>query len=410
MSMLPSDPPHNPAPSLSKNRQLVLVAGAAVAALVLGLGGYGLSKLFEDPPEVEAKVTPGVFKPTQNQRKNLQYVKVISRDFEDSEPVEGKIAFDDSRTTQVFSPVTGKVQTTPILVGDKVTAGQVLAVIESPEIIQASSDLATAEATAKQAENQLKLANDNLVRQQELYKVQGVALKDLKQAEQDQIAAQGARDSARIALEGARQKNGLYGKISGKSTAQIKAPVAGFVVQKLVGPGQFIQSSSGGAQTPLFVISDLSRVWMQAGVPETLSGKMRQGALVRVSVPAYPDQTFDAKLTFVAPTLDPVTRRLVVRAEIKNPNGALKPEMLASFAIATGPRHRGLGVPDSAVLFEGDTARVWVVRPDGTLTLRAITAGPSLNGIIEVKSGLRAEETVVGSGSIFIDRVAKPNG
>ena len=106
--------------------------------------------------------------------------------------------------------------------------------------------------------------------------------------------------------------------------------------------------------------------------------------------------------------IDPGTHRLTVRAELPNPGGRLKPETLATFTLASGNDHQSVTVPESAVIFEANTARVWVaVGKDHTLRLRPITAGQDANGIVEVTSGLRAGETVVTAGSLFIDRGAK---
>ena len=96
-----------------------------------------------------------------------------------------------------------------------------------------------------------------------------------------------------------------------------------------------------------------------------------------------------------------------MRATLPNPDGALKPEMFADFALDAGPAAQGLGVPGSAVIYEGDTARVWVAGPGRALGLRQIRAGRTQGGEVQVLSGLQPGERVVTSGAIFIDRAAK---
>jgi cobalt-zinc-cadmium efflux system membrane fusion protein len=134
---------------------------------------------------------------------------------------------------------------------------------------------------------------------------------------------------------------------------------------------------------------------------------MRRGAPVEVHILALPERVFRARLTYVAPSVDPNTHRLPVRAEIQNQDGVLKPEMFASFSISTGRESEAPSVPERAIVYEGDTARVWVAQDDGTLAVRPIRAGRVRNGMVEVVAGLAPGEKVVTSGSLFIDRAAK---
>jgi cobalt-zinc-cadmium efflux system membrane fusion protein len=133
----------------------------------------------------------------------------------------------------------------------------------------------------------------------------------------------------------------------------------------------------------------------------------RVGELADVRVGALPGRVFRAKVAFVSPVVDPTTHRVTVRASVPNPGGELLPDMYATFDLITGPMQQAVGVPTEAVIYEGDTARVWVARPDRILGLRTIRTGQTHDGMIEVLSGLRPGETVVTSGSLFIDRASK---
>ena len=134
---------------------------------------------------------------------------------------------------------------------------------------------------------------------------------------------------------------------------------------------------------------------------------MKLGAPVEVSVLAYPGRVFNARLSYVAPALDPNTRRLPVRAEIDNPGRELLPEMFASFRIVSGDSRLMPAVPQEAVVYEGAQARVWVARPEQkSVVTRPIEVGATTNGLVEVRSGLGVGETVVASGTLFIDRAA----
>jgi cobalt-zinc-cadmium efflux system membrane fusion protein len=129
---------------------------------------------------------------------------------------------------------------------------------------------------------------------------------------------------------------------------------------------------------------------------------------MEVRVPAYPQRAFDARVTYVAAVVDPVTHRLPVRAEIDNRDGALKPEMFASFRIRTSDPAESPAIPEAAVVYEGDAAHVWVVQGEGLLAYRAIRTGRSSDGFVEVLEGLKPGERIVTKGGLFIDQVAVP--
>jgi cobalt-zinc-cadmium efflux system membrane fusion protein len=126
---------------------------------------------------------------------------------------------------------------------------------------------------------------------------------------------------------------------------------------------------------------------------------------VQVSVLAFPGRVFNARVRYVAAGIDPNTHRLPVRAELDNPDGLLKPEMFASFEITTGAAAPSIAVPQDAVVFDGPDAHVWVADPaKKTLALRPVTIGHTDQGKIEILKGLSPGESVVTSGSVFIDR------
>jgi cobalt-zinc-cadmium efflux system membrane fusion protein len=133
------------------------------------------------------------------------------------------------------------------------------------------------------------------------------------------------------------------------------------------------------------------------------------GATVSVVTPAWPGRTFQAKVTYVAPTLDPDTRRLPVRAVIANPDGALKPDMSAEVRIDSGPIGRSPAAPESAVIREGDTARVWVLDPDGALRIRPVVPGVLQDGMVQILKGLKPGERVVAKGALFVDQAGQPD-
>ena len=282
--------------------------------------------------------------------------------------------------------------------------------------MQGHNDLITALAGVEKAKSRLALAQMAEKRQRDLQAIRGGALKDLEQAQSDLVQAQGDLRAAEIALAAVRNRFHILGR-SDQEIAELEkqdrvgaetivvAPIAGTVIQRKVGLGQFINA---GAADPVYTIGDLSTVWLVANVRESDAPRMKVGAPVVVKVLAFPGQVFNARLEYVAPALDPNTRRLPVRAVIDNANLELKPEMFASFRIVSGDARSMPAVPADAIVYEGASARVWVANPaNRSVVSRSVVVGDTSDGMVEIKSGLAAGETVVTSGTLFIDRAAR---
>jgi cobalt-zinc-cadmium efflux system membrane fusion protein len=188
----------------------------------------------------------------------------------------------------------------------------------------------------------------------------------------------------------------------------IYSPIAGTVIQRKVGPGQYINTSSQNtsASDPTFIIGDLSTIWLVAYVRETEAPRVRVGQTLNFSVVAFPTRVFAGTITYVATSLDPSTRRLLVRATLENKDGLLRPEMFARVTIYTGEGENSLAVPSEAVIYDGKAAHVWVARSDRSVERREIKTGVSNGQIIQVIDGLREGEKVVSKGSLFVDRAA----
>jgi multidrug efflux pump subunit AcrA (membrane-fusion protein) len=178
------------------------------------------------------------------------------------------------------------------------------------------------------------------------------------------------------------------------------------VVQRKIGPGQYVSYTSTGIVDPVFTIGDLSTVWLVAYVRESEAPKVRAGQQLDFTVLAYPKTTFKANIDHVAASLDPSIRRLLVRATIDNSNGQFKPEMFTSVTIYTDEGDSSIGVPRDAVIYEADNARVWVARADKTIEVRQIKTGITRGGQIQVLQGLQPGEIVVTKGSLFVDQAA----
>jgi cobalt-zinc-cadmium efflux system membrane fusion protein len=387
----------------SAAKQWRVVAAAVLVVLVSFAGIWGANRLLapHKPPATEQS-PPGTYRATAQQLKTFTVEAVQEHGFVSEELTDGKIGINADRATPVVSPYSGRVTRVIAGLGDAVKAGAPLATVEASEFVQAQNDLRVANA-------QVKLARTNEIRKHALYDAKGGSLQDWQQALSELAAAETALDSARSKLQ-------IFGKSSEDITAlqastamsaatTLTAPIGGVVVDRQVGPGQYLQA--GG--NPVFTIADPSSVWLLANVRESDAGLVKVGQAVEVHVLAYPQRVFKAQITYVAAVLDPVTHRLPVRAAIDNRDGALKPEMFASFRILTSEASQSPAVPQAAVIYEGDAAHVWVVTSDGLVTFRAIHTGRINDGLVEIIDGVKSGERVVTHGGLFIDQVAAPS-
>ena len=402
---------------LAPRAQLAILAAVAIGGAALyGVVHLSSSLSAAEPPAREAQ-PPNTFTPTKEQWAGLQTAAVESRPFRQKLVTEGNIALDDNLNTPVFSPYSGRVVRLVADLGAHVEKGALLFAVEAPEFVQGANTLITAASAAKTAHAQLSQAEVNEKRAHELFQANGGALKDWQQSRTDLAAAQNALRSADVALAAARNQLRILGTreaaiaaLEAQPTQQldpvavVTAPIAGIVTQRQVGLGQYISSVASGASAPVYTIGDLSKVYLIANIREADTGSIRVGDAVEVRVLAYPDRVFNSKLSWVAPTVDANTHRLLVRANIENTDGALKPTMFANFTIVTGEPMAAPAVPDSAIVYEGEAARVWVAGDNGTLALRQIRPGRHDDGMVEVISGLSPGEKVVIKGTVFIDR------
>ena len=401
--------------SLSRKQ---LAFGAALLMLA-GMASYGLLQRTGAGPgnsDVSSQSRKGLqrYTPTPAEWASLTIEPVTARVFRAETVTEGKIAVDEDRSTPVFSPYAGRVMKLLVRPGDSVTQGQALFVIEAADTVQAQNDFITAMTGLNKAKSALDLAQLQYRRAKDLFEGKAVPLKDFQQAEATQVQAQNDLRSTQTALEASRNKLRILGLTDEAiSTFQekgridpntiIPSPIKGTVVQRKVGPGQYVNS---GASDPVFVIGDLSTVWLTAFVRETDASKVSVGQEIAFNVLALPGRSLTAHIDYVSAAIDPATRRLLVRATIDNKDGLLKPEMFANVTIYSAGDHPAVGVPKQALIYEGDQVRVWVAHQDKSIELRQIKTGLTNGDLVEVQGNLKPGEQIVTKGSLFIDRAA----
>jgi cobalt-zinc-cadmium efflux system membrane fusion protein len=348
---------------------------------------------------------------TNDQMHQLGIVKVELYPFRVQKLAIGQIAYNEDTSTAVLTPFPGRVTRLIAKIGDTVNRGDPLFEIDSPEVVQPQNDFIAAFSAMNKARSQLDLARIVEKRLKDLYEGKAAALKEYQQAQGQLVGAENDMRSAEMSLEAARARLRIVGftdaevaALKDKGTVRratpIPAPIDGTVIARKVGPGQYVRNDTGEA---LYIIADLSTMWLKAQVPEKEISSIRVGQDVEVKVSALPDRVLRARVTAINAATDATTRRVIVRSEIPNPEGALKSEMFASFKIATGADEPSPSVPVQAVIREGDHAVVWVEEEPMLFRRRKVTLGIEQEGRMQIREGLKAGELVAGRGAIFVD-------
>jgi len=392
--------------------------GVGLAAILI-LTPMVRQGLAANSPNDLPRLVQDEFRPNQAQWKSTVLAPSALRRFPGLVTAEATVGLDDDIATPVYSPFSGQVLSISVHAGDHVEKGETLMTVAATEAVQAQSDLASAAGTLKSATIAARNGDENEKRQHALYDDGSAALKDWQQAQADQAAAAAALNTAQATYGAAADKLVALGfsarQIAAMETrrpggqapaAPVSAPLSGLVIQRQVGPGQFLQA---GNATAAFTIGDLRWLWLVGNVREEDAPQIRVGQQVEISVAALPARLFQATLTWVASSIDQSTHRLSVRAEIANPGGVLKPGMFATMTIHVGDDRTSPAVPESAIIREGDGAHVWVSPRTGVLTLRSVRTGRDQNGYVELLNGLAAGESVAIGGGLFLDDKPQSN-
>jgi membrane fusion protein, heavy metal efflux system len=378
---------------------------AVLAVILLAGTGAWLGAQTHDPPVRDAGaariVDDNNIELSDSQLQLIEVGPAAERLFPLQRDAVGSIDFNEDLSTQVFTPYPGRIVELFVHLGDNVKKGQTLFTIESPDLIQADSNLIAAAGV-------LDLTTRALERARELYKVQGIAEKDLQQATSDQQTAEGALKAARNAVA-------MFGKSAAEIERMVRtrnidpylvvpSPISGRVTARNAAPGLFVQP--GNPPAP-YSVADISHVWMNAAVSEKDMPAVRIGQRVEVSVLAFPDRVFEGQISTVGATVDPQLHRGLVRAEIEDPQHDLLPGMFASFVILTGDPLTAVGVPQDGVVREGDgSMTVWTTRDGHHFTRRLVRIGLEHDGYDQILQGVRPGERVVTKGAIFLDNLA----
>lgn len=334
---------------------------------------------------------------SDSQLASVKVEPVEDREFPVEKQAVGSIDFDEDMAVQVFTPYQGRISSLHAAVGDDVKKGQTLFTIDSPDLLQAESTLIAAAGV-------LELTTRNLARLRELYKTLAVSQRDLDQATSDQQTAEGnlraARDAVRIFGKTDTDIDRIIADRSADPTLVVPSPITGRITARNAAPGLFVEP--GNTPAP-YTVADINTMWMLANVAENDSPAFRVGQEVKVKLGAFPGRAFDGKITTIGASVDPNTRRVLVRSEIKDPQHELRSGMFANFVIEVAPPVRSPAIPADGVVREGDgTMTVWVTADRRRFTKRTVKIGETRDGYWQILEGVQVGELAATEGALFL--------
>ena len=308
----------------------------------------------------------------------------------------GKMAYGEDRYSKISSPLQGRVVEVRAHLGDRVKAGDVLLVVDSPDIAQAYSEYVKEDSDLQYATRSHELAKD-------LYSNKALPLKDLKQAENELVKARAEFRRAKERLLSLRvpaeELNKPLDKQQISSRFELKSPLTGVVVERMVTPGQ---SVGGDANQVLFTVADLDMLQVVADVYERDLALVKEGQFAKVKVEAYPDVDFPATVAAVGDVVDPASRTIKLRAWVNNQDHRLKPEMFARLHIQVGDATRILVVPKEAVLESDGKQFVFVVDESNHYVKHEVKVSNFAPDQMRVLEGLSPGQRIVTKGAVLI--------
>lgn len=333
----------------------------------------------------EAKDSSFVLTPAM--KKMIAVDSVQFRDISDELKLSGEISFDENAVVKVYPSISGIVAETNVSLGDRVSKGQVLAVLKSADIAGNFSDLNSSAAD-------VAVAKRNYESTQQLYDKGISSEKELTEAKNNYTKALAAQEKIHSLIS----INGFGGARQG-GTLVIQSPIDGYVVEKKANSGSFIRNDMGDN---LFTISNLKDVWVYANVYEADIPRVKKGFKASLSVLAYPDKTFSTAVDEVSNVLDPNNKIERVRFRLANPGLLLKPEMFCTVTIFNETGAKANCIPSSAVIFDNSKNYVLVYKNDSDIRVREVSVLRKVEDHTYISSGLETGEKIISRKGLLI--------
>lgn len=316
----------------------------------------------------------------------------------------GLVALNDARTARIGSLVDGVVVDISVGLGERVRANQLLASLHSHVVHDSWAGYRKAKADERRLVNELAFVADALARAERLYAAKAISLQELQRAQTNRVAAVEALDIGRTEVRRSEEELEHLGITNGEDPSgeageqiPVRTPFGGVVIERLVTNGTALTPG-----TPLFVVSDLSSLWVLAELDEAHVAAAQLGQPVTVRVPAYPNDAFAGKVTYIDEMVNPRTRRVTIRCEVPNRDGRLKPEMYATVEIGERDPKTVTVLPSSAVQTINGQASVFVKEGADRFAQKPVVLGPERDGLVEVHEGVRPGDTVVTTGAFVL--------
>ena len=343
-----------------------------------------------------------VFSPIQIERGGIKWEPLAVGSSAATATIPGQIIPNEDRTARLGAPAGGRVVAVRVAPGDRVAVGQVLATLQSPEAGMAQADLAKARAEVNSQQAQATYAKAARDRAERLLALKAIPRQEYERAVADDELARAALSQAEAELRRAQSTAEQLGAASSSNgEIVLRSPLAGVVLTRTAVPGSVVEAGA-----PLVVVTDPSTLWLSISSPEKLASLFRVGGLLRFSVPAYPSDTFTARITAVGAGLDAETRTLPVRGLITSGMRQLKPEMLASVTAGGTAGSSVMLVPEDAVQLIDGTTVVFIARPDtaggARFIARKVEIGGRGGGSVTVIHGLSTGDLVVTRGALTV--------
>lgn len=376
-------------------RKIVVQQILVLAVLLFLLAGCGAKEKAEQVKEV---ADPNVVELGPELQKQVQLIKVGDAEIRELLRIPGSIQVDEQRMAKIGAPVTGRITEISAVLGQLVKQGQVLATVNSTELAQ--NQLAYIKAL-----QQISLQSKAVDRAKVLLEADVISAAELQRREAELSGAKADLIAARNQLLVLGMSNASISKLSHSvqmdTFSNVTARLAGTVISRKINVGQVVQPAD-----ELFVVADLSRVMAVAEVPERQIDLIELGQEVDIEVPALNEKPIKGKLIYVGDVVNPQTRTVTVRSEIKNFNHEIKPEMLVSMLVQSKPVSH-LSVPVRAVVRENDKNYVFVKIAANKYRLREVAIGDDYQGMVAVENGLDSGETIVSEGAFHLNNERK---
>jgi cobalt-zinc-cadmium efflux system membrane fusion protein len=378
---------NTPKENLLWRRWAGALGASAVLLVVAGCAGPS--------SEAPAKKDSGraeLFSIPADQMSHVQLLTIQPTSLARTLRLTGAVAYNSFRTTPVITQVSGPVSRILVAPGQRVSKGQPMLYVASPDFSQLRSNYL-------KAKDAYQLAQREYARAQDLYAHHAISERDMVAAESAEVQAGAdlAASEAALKVMGISDPDALI-KAPPSYEVPVLAPIGGEVVEQLVSVGQLIQPAS----SQCFTISDVSNVWVLVNIYQKDLPYVHVGDVVAIQTDAYPE-VFHGRISYIAAALDPNTRTLQARIETNNPGGKLKKDMYVVATVNAGAIKNAISVPDAAVLRDNENEPfVYAEFSPNQFGKRPVTLGESLQGQSEITGGLKPGDRIIGDGSIFL--------